>query len=91
MLVLSRRRDQDLYAGPVRIVVVDVRGENVRLGIEAPRSVPVHRREVLDAIASGEPEQLAELGYELNSLGLVVPRRDFLDLYDQGGRPSAKG
>lgn len=47
MLVLTRRVDESIMIGDdVRIVVVDVRGEQVKLGIEAPRSIPVHREEV---------------------------------------------
>lgn len=38
----------------VKITVVDIRGDKVRLGIEAPKSVPVHREEVYDAIKRGE-------------------------------------
>lgn len=51
MLVLSRYRDQSIIIGDnVEIVVVDIRGDKVRLGINAPRDVPVHRKEVYDAI-----------------------------------------
>jgi carbon storage regulator len=49
MLVLSRQRDESIMVGDVEIVVVDIRGDKCRLGIRAPRSVPVHRREVYDA------------------------------------------
>ncbi len=51
MLVLSRQRDESIVIGDnVVITIVDIRGDKVRLGIEAPREVPVHRREVYDAI-----------------------------------------
>jgi len=51
MLVLSRQRDESIIIGDnVVITVVDVRGDKVRLGIEAPREIPVHRREVYEAI-----------------------------------------
>jgi cytosine deaminase len=51
MLVLSRTRDQTVIIGDdVEVTVVDVRGEKVRLGITAPRSVPVHRKEIYDSI-----------------------------------------
>ena len=51
MLVLSRQRDQTIMIGDdIEITVVDIRGDKVRLGITAPRSVPVHRKEVYDAI-----------------------------------------
>ena len=51
MLVLSRQRDESIVIGDnVVITIVDIRGDKVRLGIEAPGEVPVHRREVFDAI-----------------------------------------
>jgi carbon storage regulator len=51
MLVLSRQRDESIIIGDnIVITVVDVRGDKVRLGIEAPREVSVHRREVYEAI-----------------------------------------
>ena len=56
MLVLSRKRDERIVIGDnIVITVVEVRGDKVRLGIEAPSEVPVHRQEVLDAMkrASG--------------------------------------
>ena len=51
MLVLSRQRDQSIMIGDnVVITVVDVRGDKVKLGIEAPKEIPVHRQEVYEAI-----------------------------------------
>lgn len=51
MLVLSRQRDETIMIGDdIEITVVDIRGDKVRLGINAPRQVQVHRKEVYDAI-----------------------------------------
>ena len=51
MLVLSRNKDESIIIGDdVEIVIVDVRGDKVRLGITAPREVSVHRKEIYDAI-----------------------------------------
>ncbi len=51
MLVLSRQRDESIIIGDnIIITVVDIRGDKVRLGIEAPSEIPVHRREVYEAI-----------------------------------------
>jgi carbon storage regulator len=51
MLVLSRQRDESIVIGDnVVITIVDIRGDKVRLGIEAPGEVPVHRQEVYEAI-----------------------------------------
>ena len=51
MLVLSRTRDESIIIGDdIQITVVDIRGDKVRLGIDAPTTIPVHRKEVYDAI-----------------------------------------
>ena len=51
MLVLSRQRDESIIIGDdIVITVVDIRGDKVRLGINAPKSIPVHRQEVYEAI-----------------------------------------
>ena len=51
MLVLSRQKDEYIMIGDeVEITIVDVRGDKVRLGITAPKHIPVHRREIYDAI-----------------------------------------
>jgi carbon storage regulator len=51
MLVLSRKKNESIVINnDIKIVVVEIRGDKVRLGVEAPREVPVHRREVYDAI-----------------------------------------
>jgi carbon storage regulator len=51
MLVLSRQRDETIMIGDdIEITVVDIRGDKVRLGISAPSTVPVHRKEVYEAI-----------------------------------------
>ncbi len=70
MLVLSRQRDESIMIGDnVQITIVDIRGDKVRLGIMAPSEIPVHRKEVYDAIqrenrkASGiSADDLTELG-----------------------------
>ena len=59
MLVLSRKKDESIVINnDITIVVVEIRGDKVRLGVEAPKEVPVHRREVYDAIARGEPLEI---------------------------------
>lgn len=55
MLVLSRKKNESIVINDdIRIVVVEIRGDKVRLGVEAPAEVPVHRREVYDAIKRAE-------------------------------------
>ena len=51
MLVLSRKKNESIVINDnITITVVEIRGSKVRLGIDAPKEVPVHRREVFDAI-----------------------------------------
>ena len=51
MLVLSRQRDETIVIGDnIEITVVDIRGDKVRLGINAPKEISVHRKEVYEAI-----------------------------------------
>ncbi len=51
MLVLSRHRNEVICIGDdIRIMVVDIRGDKVRIGVEAPRNTEVHRLEVYEAI-----------------------------------------
>lgn len=61
MLVLSRKKGESIVIGEeVTLTVVEIRGDKVRLGIEAPKDVTIHRQEVADAIAKalmGESNQ----------------------------------
>ncbi len=62
MLVLSRYKDQSIYIGDdIVVTIVDVRGDRIRLGIEAPPNVPVHRQEIYEAI---QRENASELEVE---------------------------
>lgn len=59
MLVLSRRRDETIMVGDeVEITIVDIKGDTVRLGINAPRAVSVHRKEIYDAIKAENIENM---------------------------------
>lgn len=61
MLVLSRQKNESIMIGDdVEIVIVDVRGDKVRLGITAPKAISVHRKEVYEAIQREKAEQKEE-------------------------------
>ena len=70
MLVLSRQRDESIMIGDsIVVTIVDIRGDKVRLGINAPSEIPVHRQEVYEAIqrenrkaAQVRPSETRELG-----------------------------
>jgi carbon storage regulator len=60
MLVLSRKTNESIIISDnIKITVVEVRGDKVRLGIQAPKEVPVHREEVWVAI-HGKPAETGE-------------------------------
>lgn len=66
MLVLSRKKDEKIVIGDqITLMVIDIRGDKVRLGIEAPKDVAVHRQEVYEAIQK-EMEMDAAPKSELN-------------------------
>jgi carbon storage regulator len=56
MLVLSRKKNESIVInGDVTLTVIEIRGDKVRLGIVAPKDVPVHREEVYEAIHGTKP------------------------------------
>ncbi len=64
MLVLSRQRDESIMIGEnIILTIVDIRGDKVRLGIDAPSEIPVHRREVYEAIQR-ENREASQLGVD---------------------------
>ena len=55
MLVLSRKKNESIVINDsITLVVVEIRGDKVRLGIDAPKDVSVHRKEVYDAIHNSQ-------------------------------------
>ena len=70
MLVLSRHRDESIMIGDeIVVTIVDIRGDKVRLGIDAPQDIPVHRQEVYEAIqrenrkaAQVQPKETRDVG-----------------------------
>ena len=61
MLVLSRKKNESIIINDdIVITVVEVRGDKVRLGVEAPKEVPVHRNEVYEAIKRNAPNPNAQ-------------------------------
>ena len=67
MLVLSRKKNESIVINnDITVVVDEIRGDKVRLGVEAPKEVPVHRREVYDAIQQNEAAQAEVAAPELD-------------------------
>ena len=74
MLVLSRQKDETIIIGDdIEITVVDIRGDKVRLGVSAPKSISVHRKEVYDAIRRENREAAQVKPEDLSGLGKVKP------------------
>ncbi|MGQ0635272.1 MAG: carbon storage regulator CsrA [Planctomycetaceae bacterium] len=72
MLVLSRQRDESIIIGEnIVITVVDIRGDKVRLGIQAPTEIPVHRQEVYEAI---QRENLRAQGLDPEGVSAVLSK-----------------
>lgn len=72
MLVLTRKKDETVVVGgQIEVKVLDVRGDQVSLGFAAPRSIPIYRKEVYEAIqaenrqavgsGAGQAEKIADL------------------------------
>jgi carbon storage regulator len=60
MLVLSRKKNESIVINnDITVTVVEIRGDKVRLGIVAPKEVPVHRQEVYDAIHGSKAPEAA--------------------------------
>ncbi len=75
MLVLSRKQDESILIGKdVEVVVLGVRNGRVRLGIKAPREVPVHRGEVAQSIAESRDSRDDDMGtLEVDASDFSVP------------------
>jgi len=75
MLVLSRQRDETIMIGDdIEVTVVDIRGDKVRLGINAPKSISVHRKEVYEAIRRENREAAQVKPEDLSGIGKISPR-----------------
>ena len=65
MLILSRRIGETIKIGhQIDVIVLEVKGNQVRLGVTAPKSIEVHRQEIYSRIQQGEPSRAAEAATE---------------------------
>lgn len=75
MLVLTRKRDESIIIGDdIKIIIVDVRGDQVKLGIDAPRHIPVHREEVYKEIQEENRRAALKETPDLAALDRVLRR-----------------
>jgi carbon storage regulator len=86
MLVLSRHANESIMVGlDIEIVVIEIRGDKVRLGISAPQNCPVHRREVYDAINRKEGVEGVP-----TVLGRPVKRARWVEIGQPAKAPTSK-
>ncbi len=80
MLVLTRKINESIMIGDeVEICVLEVRGDKIRLGIKAPKAVPVHRKEVYDEIQRANLEAAGSKVEDLHALGRLIAEREKRD------------
>jgi carbon storage regulator len=76
MLILARRVNECIVIGDdIKVSVVDIRGDQVKLGIDAPRSVKVYRQEVYDAIQAENREAAISSATDLTSLDSYLKKK----------------
>ncbi|MFZ4583696.1 MAG: carbon storage regulator CsrA [Acidimicrobiia bacterium] len=74
MLVLTRRANQSIMIGnDIVVTVLEVRGDQVRLGIKAPREVDVHREEVFAALQAANRQAASPSEEAMRNLGKIAP------------------
>lgn len=75
MLVLTRKRDESIIIGDdIRVTIVEVRGDQVKVGIDAPRAIPVHREEVYKEILAENRRAALSADIDVTRLGGIVPK-----------------
>ncbi len=80
MLVLSRKKDEVIVVGDdIEITVVDIRGDQVKIGVSAPRAVSIHRKEVFDAIRNENREAAKSAPVQVSKLAEALRKRRAVD------------
>jgi len=76
MLILSRKTNEKIMIGDdISVSIIEIRGDQVRIGVDAPKSVKVFRQEVFDAIKA-ENKAAAQSATELPPLGIDAKREE---------------
>jgi len=72
MLVLDRKVNQSIMIGNIEVIVTDVRGDHVKIGVQAPRCVPVHRKEVYEVIRSQNVQAAESAAVDLSEIQALL-------------------
>lgn len=68
MLILDRKVNQSIMIGNIEVIVTEVKGDHVKIGVSAPRYIPVHRKEIYELIRSQNVEAAKSPPPDLNKL-----------------------
>ncbi len=92
MLVLSRKKNESIVINDdITVLVVEIRGDKVRLGVEAPKETSVHRREIYDAIQRGESKPVTPLNQDSNNFNKYLSSGNYqsaIELVSSGYKPN---
>ncbi|MGC9327984.1 MAG: carbon storage regulator CsrA [Candidatus Hinthialibacter sp.] len=76
MLVLTRKRDESIIIGDdVEITIVDIKGEKVKIGVSAPKTLSIHRKEIYEAIQEENKAAVNTQAQNLSALIHVIQKR----------------
>ncbi|MBN2326709.1 MAG: carbon storage regulator CsrA [Candidatus Omnitrophica bacterium] len=76
MLVLTRKRDESIIIGDdVEITIVDIKGEKVKIGVSAPKTLSIHRKEIYEAIQEENKAAVNNRAPNLSGLIHVIQKR----------------
>jgi carbon storage regulator len=79
MLILSRKTNEKIMIGDdISITVIDIRGDQVRIGVDAPKQVKVYRQEVFDLVKAENQAAAATEMAKLPELGILAVREELL-------------